>query len=345
MTGMDILQNVSLAEHSTMGLGGSASYLVAIENNMELIEALSWAQQQKLPVIMIGSGSNIVWQDAGFPGLVIVNHIQRYESFKEDDTNVYITAGAGENWDAVCERTAQAGLTGIEALSLIPGTVGATPVQNVGAYGQEISQTLTTIEAFDTKLKDFVNLRPDDCGFGYRTSRFKTTDRGRFFITALTLHLRKGNPLPPYYASAQKYFDDHGITDITPLALRQAVIAIRQSRLPDPAKVRNNGSFFANPIISSDDLVRVRAGYPDIPSWTLADSSAKIPAAWLIEHAGFKDYKDQETGMATWPTQPLVLVNEHAKSTADLLKFKQKITDAVQAKFGITLIQEPELMP
>ena len=129
------------------------------------------------------------------------------------------------------------------------------------------------------------------------------------------------------------------------MKLREAVIAIRQSRLPDPATTRNNGSFFANPILSSDDLVRIRAGFPQIPSWTMPDGRVKIAAAWLIEQAGFKNYQDDETGMATWPAQPLVLVNEKATSTADLLKFKQKIIEAVHAKFGIMLEQEPELLP
>jgi UDP-N-acetylmuramate dehydrogenase len=342
---MNVLDNISLADYSTMGLGGMAAHLTTIDSRMGLLEAISWAQAKKLPVIMIGGGSNIYWRDEGFPGLVIVNKIQRYETFKEDDNEIYITAGAGEIWDVVVERTAQAGLTGIEALSLIPGTVGATPVQNVGAYGQEISHTLVSVEAFDTQIGDFINIPAADCAFGYRTSRFKTTDHGRFYITAITLHLHKGNPAPPFYASVETYFQQHGITDITPQVLREAVMAIRNSRLPDPAVVHNNGSFFSNPIVSSADLVRIRAGFPDIPTWTMSDGRAKLPAAWLIEHAGFKGAHDAETGMATWPSQPLVLVNEHAKSTADLLKFKQRILEAVQAKFGIDLVQEPELLP
>ncbi|MDB5165016.1 MAG: UDP-N-acetylpyruvoylglucosamine reductase [Candidatus Saccharibacteria bacterium] len=345
MTVMNILNNVSLAVHSTMGLGGVAAHLVEVAERMELLEALSWAQERKLPVMMIGSGSNIVWRDEGFPGLIIVNSFKRYEVFEEDAANTYLTVGAGENWDSVVERAASAGLTGIEALSLIPGTAGATPVQNVGAYGQEIAQTLTTIEAFDAKTGDYVTLRADDCGFGYRTSRFKTTDRGRFYITALTLHLQKGNPAPPYYASVQSYFEKHAITTVTPMVLREAVIAIRQSRLPDPAVVHNNGSFFANPVISASQLEGLRGSYPDLPAWPLPDDTVKIPAAWLIEQVGFKDVHDTETGMATWHAQPLVLVNEHAKSTADLLAFKQKIVDAVVDKFGITLVQEPELLP
>ena len=345
MTGMNIQEKVSLADHSTMGLGGLANYLTTVSTNMELLDALSWAQTHQLPIIMIGSGSNIVWKDEGFPGLVIGNNIQRYETFNEDDENIYVTAGAGEHWDTVVQRTAQAGLTGIEALSLIPGTTGATPVQNVGAYGQEISQVLTTIEAFDTQQSDFVTIRGDDCGFGYRTSRFKTYDRGRFYITAITMHLRRADPEPPYYSRVKSYFDENGVTDVTPQALREAVIDIRQSRLPDPATVKNNGSFFANPVIPNDDLVRIHAGYPDMPAWTQEDGKAKIPAAWLIEQAGFKDFHDPQTGMATWPAQSLVLVNEKAKSTADLLNFKKQIVDAVNTKFGITLVQEPELLP
>jgi UDP-N-acetylmuramate dehydrogenase len=342
---MNIYENVSLAPYSTMGLGGAAAALTAIETRMELLEALSWAQERKVPVLMIGGGSNIVWRDEGFSGLIIINKLQRYETFQEDDTNYYVTAGSGEIWDTVVERTAQAGLTGIEALSLIPGTTGATPVQNVGAYGQEISQTLTTVEAFDTQVADFVTIPASDCGFGYRTSRFKTTDRGRFYITAITLHLTKGNPQPPYYGSVQTYFDEHAVGEITPMVLRNAVVDIRSHKLPDPSRVHNNGSFFANPILTTDDMVRVRAGYPDIPSWTLPDGKVKVPAAWLIEQAGFKDFHDPDTGMATWPSQPLVLVNEKAQSANDVISFKQKIVDAVSTQFGITLHQEPEILP
>ncbi|HEX4774677.1 MAG TPA: UDP-N-acetylmuramate dehydrogenase [Candidatus Saccharimonadales bacterium] len=341
---MEIAQNVSLVNHSTMGLGGQAAYLVEVSDRMQVLEALSWAQTHGVPAIMIGGGSNIVWKDEGFPGLVIVNNIMRYEVFEEDETNTYITVGAGEVWDSVVERSVAAGLTGIEALSLIPGKTGATPVQNVGAYGQEIAQTLTTIEAFDTQAGDFVTLAGSDCAFGYRTSRFKTTDHGRFFITSITLHLTRGNPQPPFYSSVQAFFEEQSIHDYTPAALREAVVAIRTRKLPDPAIVKNTGSFFGNPIISEDQLVGLQATYEALPHWP-ADEGIKLSAAWLIEQAGFKDFHDPETGMGTWPRQSLVLINEKARSTADLLIFKQKIVAAVQAKFGITLEQEPELLP
>lgn len=341
---MNILEKVSLTGYSTMGLGGQAAYLCEVAERMDVLKALSWAQERKLPVIMIGGGSNIVWSDGGFPGLVIVNKILGYEAFEEDETNVYLTIGAGESWDGVVARSVEAGLTGIEALSLIPGSAGGTPVQNVGAYGQEIAQTLTTVEVFDTQAGDFINLAGADCGFSYRSSRFKTSDRGRFFITRLTLHLTLGNPQPPFYGALQSYFETHGITDYTPSTVRQAVVDIRSNKLPDPAKIRNTGSFFANPIVAQQKFQELAQTFDPVPHWSVDNGSMKLSAAWLIEQAGFKDYHDEATGMATWPKQPLVLINENAKTTADLLTFKQKIVDAVQAKFGITLIQEPELL-
>jgi UDP-N-acetylmuramate dehydrogenase len=341
---MNLQQDVSLASYSGMGVGGQAAYLTEIHARMDLLEALSWAQERQLPALMIGSGSNIVWRDEGFAGLIMVDKIEGYEEYNEDATNTYLTLGSGENWDYAVERSVKAGLTGIEALSLIPGTAGATPIQNVGAYGQEIAQVLSSVEAFDTQAKDFVTIPGSDCGFGYRLSRFKTVDRGRFFITGLTLHLTRGNPVPPFYGALQTYFDAYKISVFTPEIVRQAVISIRSAKLPDINIVRNNGSFFANPIVNDAQYTYIAANYVKVPHWS-AGTGVKLSAAWLIEEAGLKDYHDQETGMATWAKQPLVLVNEHARSTADVLAFKQKIVGAVQQKFNITLEQEPELLP
>jgi len=337
--------NVSLHGYSTMRLGGTAAYLLDIHSRNELTDALAWAAGEQLPVMMIGGGSNIVWRDEGFPGLILVNKIERFEILDEDGQNFYVTAGAGENWDSVVARTVAAGLTGIEALSLIPGSAGATPVQNVGAYGQEIAGTLVSVEAYDTTVRSFVTIPAADCAFGYRTSRFKAGGRGRFYITAITLHLVRGNPEPPFYNALQRYFTDHNFTAITPQIMRGAVIDIRSHKLPDPASVANNGSFFANPIVDSSTLAQIAGAYSDVPHWPAGENRVKLSAAWLIEQAGFKDYHDTQTGMATWPAQPLVFVNEHARSTADLLKFRQKVIAAVQSRFGITLQQEPELLP
>lgn len=344
MVKMNILQNVSLAAYSTMGLGGLAAYVVDVTNRMEVLEALSWAQGQQVPVVMIGGGSNIIWSDSGYPGLVIVNKILGYEVFEEDELNVYLTLGSGELWDNVVARSVEAGLTGIESLSLIPGTAGATPIQNVGAYGQEISQTLTTVEVFDTHIGDFITLPGSECGFGYRLSRFKTVDRGRFYITGLSLHLTRGNPQPPFYGALQTYLEAQKITDYTPATIRKAVISVRSNKLPDPAIVHNAGSFFANPIITEEQFSYLAENYDPVPHWSVGTGSVKLSAAWLIEQAGFKDFHDPATGMATWPKQPLVLVNERARCTADLLSFKQKIVDAVQTKFNLTLVQEPEML-
>jgi UDP-N-acetylmuramate dehydrogenase len=341
---MNVQQNVSLAAYSTMGLGGPAASLAEVTDRDEVAEAYAWAKDRNLPVLMIGGGSNIIWKDEGFPGLIIVNKISGYDVSQEGDS-FYLTIGGGENWDSVCERSVSAGLTGIEALSLVPGSAGATPVQNVGAYGQEIAQTLVSVEAFDTQTKQFVTIAGTDCGFSYRNSRFKSEDQSRFLIISILLKLKKDNPAPPFYASVQTYFDDHAISAYTPAALRAAVIAIRQGKLPDPAVVRNCGSFFHNPVVGYQQLEELSQRYGAVPHWAFGQDQVKLSAAWLIEQAGFKDFHDQATGMATWPRQPLVLINEAAKTTADLLAFKQKILNTVQQQFGISLQQEPELLP
>jgi len=341
---MQIQTDVSLKDYSTMRLGGPAAHLAHITTEAELTEALATADQNNWNVVMIGGGSNIFWSDDGYDGLVLVNEIKAYTEEWQDDTNVHVTAGAGEVWDDIVARTANEGLSGIENLSLIPGTVGATPVQNVGAYYQDISDTLVHLRAYDRKTKKMVMLTKDDCMLAYRTSRFKTVDHGRFFITSVTLHLQKKNPEQPFYPSLQQYLDDHNVTEFTPNSIREAVIAVRSAKLPDPKKVANNGSFFANPIITQGKLNDLQSKYTSVMHWPVGEGVYKIPAAWLVQEAGFKGYHDAETGMATWPHQALVLVNEHATSTADLLAFRQKILDAVQKKFEITLEQEPQML-
>lgn len=342
---MRIVENVSLANYSTMRLGGNGRYLTEIFSRDDLKSALDWAHEHNLPTIMIGGGSNVIWKDEGFDGLVMVNRIHGFDDYAESPENHFVTIGAGEIWDTVVARTAAIGLTGIEALSLIPGSAGATPVQNVGAYGQEISQTLTSVEAFDVHTGQLTNIPAEACGFSYRHSNFQTEYRGRFYITAITLHLSAGNPYPPYYGAVEQYLSEHPANGpVTPSVIREAVIAIRQAKLPDPAEVANNGSFFSNPIIDTGKLTELHSQYPSLPYWP-TENGAKIPAAWLLEQTGFKGVHDAETGMATWEKQPLVLVNERAQHTADLLAFKAKITAAVEQKFGITLRQEPEILP
>ena len=344
-----IAVNVPLAAYSTMRLGGSAAYMVEVSTADEVAAAYTWAANRGLPYLVIGSGSNVIWRDEGFAGLIILNKLKGFSLEHLADGGINFRIAAGENWDGAVARSVEAHLSGIEALSLVPGTAGATPVQNVGAYGQDISQTLVDVEAYDTTSRAFVTIPAAECGFGYRTSRFKREDRGRFIITAITLRLSEQRMLPPFYSALQKYFDEHGIADSSPDAIRQAVIDIRSSKLPNPNLVANNGSFFANPIISATTYAHLAAKHGEMQHWPAAPvdgtEMVKLSAAWLIDQAGFKDYNDEATGMATWATQPLVLVNINAKSTADLLAFRQRITDAVQQKFGVVLTQEPELLP
>jgi UDP-N-acetylmuramate dehydrogenase len=294
---------------------------------------------------MIGGGSNIVWSDQGYPGLVIVNRIPGYEHQDQGDQQ-FLIIGAGENWDAVVKQSVDDGLSGLEQLSLIPGTSGATPVQNVGAYGREIADVLVCVQAYDKQLKQLVVIPTSDCDFSYRNSRFKGKDKGRFFITSLTVSLSKSGPVPPYYTSVQAYLDQRGLKgkDVTAAVIRQAVIDIRSAKLPDPKEVANCGSFFHNPIIPMSQLNEIRHTFPAIQYWQIGDDQAKVSAGWLLDKLGLKGYHEPNTGMAIWDKQALVLVNESATSTAQLIAFRDAIQKSVKDTFGITLVQEPELI-
>lgn len=346
-----MLEDVSLRDYSTMRLGGKASYVAEIVSQEELVEAVQWAQNRNFPLLMIGGGSNIFWRDEGFEGLLLINKIVGREIINEDNSGATIKVGAGEVWDEVVAWTVEKGWSGLESLSLIPGSTGATPIQNVGAYGHEIAETFIELEAYDRKTEKFVTIAKEDCNFSYRNSRFKSADRGQFLITSITLRLLKEVPKPPFYGALDRYFKEHKTTDYTIQAVRDAVIAIRTSKLPDPSRVANNGSFFANPIVEPALLEQITKDHPklnDWPTpwhWPTKDGKVKIAAGALIEYLGFKDYYDPATGMATWPTQALVLVNKGAHTTADLLAFRDKIAAEVYKQFKITLIQEPELLP
>jgi UDP-N-acetylmuramate dehydrogenase len=342
---MDIQENVSLSAHSTMRLGGNARYLAEANSEKDIEELVAWARLKNVPFMAIGQGSNIVWKDEGYGGLIIVNKLMGRVVLSEDEAGVSVKINAGENWDEAVAKTVENNWSGLEFLSLIPGTVGAAPVQNIGAYGAEIADTLLEVEVFDTQTHEFGSVKKEDCGFAYRTSHFKTDEKGRFIITAIVLRLKKSNPSPPFYDALAKYFGEHNVTEYTPTTVREAVIAIRSSKLPDPALVANNGSFFTNPIIDQSKFDGLKQKYPEIKGWAAKDGRVKVAAGWLVEQAGFKGVHDEQTGMATWDKQALVLVNEHAKNTADLLAFRQKIIDKVNEMFGLILEQEPELLP
>lgn len=199
-----------------MRLGGTASYVSEVNERQEIPGLVAWAAERKLPIIMIGGGSNIIWRDEGFNGLLLINKLTGIESNELDDQAVFVTAGGGENWDQIVSHTVELGLSGLELLSLIPGTVGGAPVQNIGAYGCQLSDVLATIEAFDLSTQQFVTLRGSECEFGYRTSRFKTTDRNRFLITGVTLQLSKTATPKEAYHSLKTYLDSNNITEPSP---------------------------------------------------------------------------------------------------------------------------------
>ena len=341
---MNILKGVSLKLHSTMRLGGTADFLVYAKSKDDVITAEDWAEARQLPVRMIGDGSNIIWRDEGFRGLIIVNQIKGLDKISEDEKSAVYQIGAGENLDKIIHKLTELNLSGIEYLSLIPGTVGATPVQNVGAYGQDISQVLVSLEAYDRMEKEFVTITNKDCAFGYRSSRFKQTDNGRFLITSITIKLSKSVPTPPFYEALQTYLEKKEIKNPSIKQIRRAVIDIRSQKLPDPSKIANNGSFFANPIVNRQTHSRLVREYTDLKAWKV-ENGYKISAAWLIEKSGFKQKLDPETGMTTWKNQPLVLVNKKAKHTQDLINYQEKIVDKIFEQFGISLEREPEILP
>lgn len=340
-----INENVSLKDYSTMRLGGTARYFCIIEKTGELKAAIDWAESNKLPVIMVGGGSNVIWSDEGFPGLVMVNRIMGIE-FQDQGEQQFLIIGAGEPWDPVVAKSVETGLSGLEQLSLIPGTTGATPIQNVGAYGREIADVLVCVTAYDRQTKKMTVIPKQECNFSYRNSRFKQEDKGRFFITSITVSLSRSLPVPPFYGTLQAHLDQRGLKgkDITVQAIRQAVIEIRSAKLPDPSVVANCGSFFHNPIIPLDQLEELRSDYPTIMYWQLGSDEAKVSAGWLLEQLGLKGYHEPNTGMAIWDKQALVFVNEKATSTAQLIAFRDAIQKAVKDRFGIELKQEPELI-
>lgn len=339
---MNLQTNVPLSRFSTMRLGGNAKFLTEVTSEDELLEAVEFAREKALRIVNVGVGSNIIWTNQGFDGLVIVHRNSSVSSNQEDGA-VKFEVGSGKNWDEFVAETVEQSLSGIEALSLIPGTCGAAPVQNIGAYGQEVADSITEVRAYDLHESTFVTLDHEACGFHYRQSIFNTSEKGRYLITKVTFRLHASNPQPPFYKDVDSYFESKDIMSPTPQQLREAVIAIRSNKLPDPSEVANNGSFFKNPIVEHVIAAKLKEQSPDLPAWELEDGRVKISAAWLIEQAGFnRGYYDDVTGMATWKNQSLVLVNQQAKSSDDVFAFRDNIIDSVSKKFGIILEQEPE---
>ena len=336
---MNMRTNVPFSELTTMRIGGPARFLAEATTVQELVDLYRNAKRLNQKVLTIGGGSNLIVRDEGFDGLVIKNLIPGFEVLARDSQSQTIKIGAGENWDKVVERTVQMGLSGIEALSAIPGVAGAAPIQNIGAYGQEIADTLTFVEAYDSQTDTMVSLSWEDCGFSYRHSVFRGSAQGRFAITAIVLKLYEKSPQPPFYAALEKYFADRNITDFTLDAVRAAVIDIRTDKLPDPVKFPNSGSFFKNAIVETWQSNALLEKYSDMPTYRMGDEHFKIPTGWLIETADLKG--ELLHGMRVHTGNALVLINESATSYADLASARDEIIATVRDKFQVVIAQEP----
>ena len=340
---MDIHTNIPLKNLTTMHLGGPARFFAEVHTPQELQEVYQNALTKQIPVFVLGGGSNVVAQDAGYQGLILRMRIPGFEVVKDDLYSITIKIGAGENWDSAVARTVQMHLTGIEAMSAIPGTVGAAPVQNIGAYGQEISETLVSVEAYDTSNNTFVTLQHDECGFSYRHSIFRGSKEGRYIITSITLELSKNQPAPPFYDSLQQYIDEHSIKLITHQSVRDAVIDIRKEKLPDPAVKPSAGSFFKNALIEKWQLTDIQKNYPDIKVYDMGTGKFKVSTGWLIEKCGFKGKLIH--GMRINEKNCLVLINESATGYNDLASARDEIINTIRDTFQIQLQQEPLEIP
>ncbi len=336
---MDVHTNIPLKNYTTMKLGGNARFMTEGHTPADIQEICRNAKKQGLPIFILGGGSNIIVRDDGFNGIVIRNRIPGFTVVVDEPGATTLKIGAGENWDETVKKTVEMNLTGIEAMSAIPGTAGAAPVQNVGAYGQEIADSLVSVDAYDIEEDRFVVLQNSDCGFSYRHSIFRGSAAGRYVITAMTIKLYKAAPEPPFYAAVQTYLDEHNITIFTPQIIRDAVIEIRKNKLPDPTVTPNTGSFFKNAIVEDWQLADLKKAYPDMPTYDMPDGRYKVPTGWLIEQAGYKGKTLH--GMRVHDKNALVLINESAKSYADLASARDEIIGAIRDKFRITIEQEP----
>lgn len=336
---MEVHTNIPLKNFTTMRLGGPARFMVEVRTTDELIAVHRNARSKNLPIFILGGGSNVIARDEGFFGIVIRIRIPGFEIVNDDINTTAIKIGAGEGWDETVKKTVDMHLTGIEAMSAIPGTTGAAPVQNIGAYGQEIADTLVSLEAYDSQTDQMVTLQAADCNFSYRDSIFRSTEIGRYVITSITLKLSKSNPQPPFYESLQTYLDEHNIKIYTQQTIRDAVMAIRAEKLPDPSKLPNTGSFFKNAIVENWQLTDLRAKYPDIKTFDMPNEMSKIPTGWLIEKAGLKGKLLH--GIRVHDKNALVLINESATSYKDLAAARDEIIGAVRDTFRIQIEQEP----
>jgi UDP-N-acetylmuramate dehydrogenase len=349
-----IRPHVPLAPYTTLGLGGPARWFAECADEAEIRAALAWAEEHRQRTAVLGGGSNVVFADEGFPGLVLRVGVGGLEL--RDEPGPVIVAGAGVDWDALVRAAVERGWTGVECLSGIPGTVGGTPIQNVGAYGQEVSRTIISVACLDRRTFERRVFRPGECGFGYRTSRFKRDDRDRYIVLEVAFRLERDAPPRLEYPELRDAVARAG--PLEPLApgeavrrVRETVLALRRgkSMVLDPAdpNTRSAGSFFMNPVISPSAFGEFEARWRDrgrngrIPAFP-ADGGVKLSAAWLVEQAGFaKGYRRGGVGVSS--RHSLALVN-YGGTAAELLALAESIAGAVSEQFGVRLEMEPQVL-
>lgn len=332
--------NVPLKSLTTFQVGGRARYLAEVENEDQLIEAVNFAKGKRLGIFILGGGSDILISDEGFDGLVI-RYKDKSIEFNDKKRYVLVTAGAGVIWDDLVASSVKKGLQGIECMSGIPGTVGASPIQNIGAYGQELKDVFVELSAFDLQKKQIISFDKKKCEFSYRESVFKKKKaKGCYLITKVTLRLKKSIKPTVTYESLRQYLDGKGIKNPNLAQVRNAVLDIRGQKLEDPGVLGNAGSFFKNPIIERKFLKRLKQNYPEIPYYPAGDAKVKLFAGWLVEHAGWKGKRFKNAMVSE--KNAIVITNPEGRASArEVRKLAQSISRDVYKKFQVKL--EPEV--
>lgn len=341
---LNVQSNVSLKPYNTFGIQATARYWADIQTLNDLQTLLQFNEYNTVPKIVLGGGSNLLIT-GDVDGMVVRMNIQGIELVREDEHHWWVKAGAGVNWHQFVLYCIKRGYAGVENLSLIPGTVGAAPMQNIGAYGVEIEQAFESLEAVNRKTGELRTFLRADCQFGYRESVFKHELKGQYVITSVTFQLDKTPTFHTSYGAIQETLDQMGITPdkLTIKAVSDAVIHIRRSKLPDPAEIGNAGSFFKNPEIAREQYEQLHQQFPTMPGYPLADTNrVKIPAGWLIEQCGWKGYRRGDAGVHA--KQALVLVNYGNAVGSDILTLAHEVQQSVEEKFGISISPEVNIL-
>ena len=338
---MNIIENYPLLKLNTFGVDVKAKYFVSINTINELIEVTKTNVFKDLELLILGGGSNILFTK-DFDGLVILNNIKGKEIIDQNQQSIFLKIGAGENWHELVMYCVDNGWGGIENLSLIPGNTGTAPMQNIGAYGVEIKETFIELEALEISSGKIVKFNNSDCEFGYRESVFKNKMKNQYIILNITLELKKNPVLNINYGDVKAILESQNIKNPDIKEVSNAIISIRQSKLPDPKKIGNSGSFFKNPIVSLNLLELIKKKYPNVVNYEINENEFKIAAGWLIERAGWKGKKFNNYGIHE--KQALVLVNYGLANGMEIFELSEKIILDIKDKFGITLEREVNII-